>query len=87
MAVKKLNMNEGVRTNNLSNMDKAKSLYDKTQELIDELRAFYMDVEDKGDSVEDIASTLATISDVSKNIKYWSNKILKLGYYQDGTKR
>ena len=69
-------------------VDKANALENDVNQLISELRSLYMAIdkeEDKMSIVQELHSPLSTISNLSKLVKYWPEKTLRISYKQDGT--
>lgn len=69
-------------------VDKANALENDINQLISELRSLYIAIdkeEDKMSIVQELHSPLSTISNLSKLIKYWPEKTLRISYKQDGT--
>ena len=69
-------------------VDKANALENDVNQLISELRSLYMAIdkeEDKMSIVQELHNPLNTISNLSKLVKYWSEKTLRISYKQDGT--
>lgn len=69
-------------------VNKANALEKDVNQLINELRSLYISIdkeEDKMSIVQEIHSSLHSISELSKLVKSWPEKTLRISYKQDGT--